>query len=209
MLTNRRVFNRLMAVLRAVVNGRFFISKEIEDYLWENMDEITTIKKTQPLCYQGRVPTHAYFVVRGLIMLSYEDRIGKRHLPRVYREDRICGLISFILQLPSLYRIDVTKGGMLLCISHKALEGLYAIDNRMKEFVYATSMHFEHYKEQLRENLLFDKTADEKVAEFYEAFPGLLNTRRIMLDEDIALYLHTSKTALKRSRGVYEERLGR
>jgi CRP-like cAMP-binding protein len=206
MLKNRNIFIRLMTVLRAIAR-RILLSKQFEDHLWEDMEEMTDIKTRRPLCRQGQIPTHAYFVVRGMITLSYKDPSGKRHVTRMYRENRICGLISFILQLPSLYTIEVSKGAMLLSIDHQALTRLYQIDERLKEFVLVTSMHYEHYKEQFRENLLFDKTSNQKVEEFYEIFKGLLNTRRVVLDEDIALYLHISPSALIKARRVYRNKL--
>jgi len=175
-----------------------------EHYLWKEMDECH-FKITTVLCRQGHITRDAWFVVRGFITLSYVDENGQKHVMRIYRENRICGLISFILQRRSLYTIEASKDAMLLSISYEALAGLYKMDPRMELFVLKASMEYEHYKEQFRENLLFGKSAEEKVAEFYSIFKALLNTRRVILDEDVAWYLHISVRALRLARTAYRK----
>lgn len=207
MINNERFFQRLMTVLRSI-DRRFFLPKAFEDYLRDHMKEIYYSWDKRILCEEGSIPSCAYFIIRGFITLSFYDDNGTKYVMRIYRENRICGLISFIHQLKSNYTITMSKDSILLSIDHRSLTGLYDLDERLKEFVLVTSLHYEHYKEQFRETILGSENADVKVRMFYDSFKGLLGRRGIVTDEDIASYLHISVAALKRSRERYKKERG-
>lgn len=201
MLINKRIFARLMALLRSI-NPQMMLPLSFEHFLWQHMNEMHC-KTNTILEHQGKKPKHAYFVVRGFITLHYIDKEGEKHVTRIYRENEICGLISFIAQLASPYTIEVSKGAMLLSVSNKAMQQLYTEMPGMKEFAMRTSMEYESHMEQLRENML-SKSVDEKVAQFYDTFTGPLHKRKIINDEDIIRYLLICLTSLKNARRRYK-----
>ena len=187
MLNNRKTFERLMAVLRAV-DPKISLPAGFEEYLWANMQVEDLCRVERMLEQEGATPRKAYFVVRGLVIVEgYVN--GLPYLQSIYRENTIVGLNAFMKHEVSLQSVSGTKDTLVWSISHKCMEEIYRTWPGLRAFALQTALNYLEVK-QLQRSAFQALEEKERVLGFYQVYAGLLPVRKSRLsDKRIASYL--------------------
>ena len=169
--------------------------------IWKEMKAEPVYAGVFVLEREGEVPTKAYYVLRGFVLVyGYLEGRGE-YVCRIYRPGSLVVLDCFMYRQRSAYVVKSAKYAVLRSISFKTLERLYAMIPGMRDFALQAAASAVSYENSIREQLLALPVAD-RVVQFYKLFTGLLPARLSPLpDEAIADFLAISRYQLRRARG--------
>jgi len=199
MLNNDKSFKRLMNLLRGI-DPKNPLPQELEDYLLMCMIVEDYCKKECMLEEEGKVPKKAYYVVRGKVKVYAYCSDGVRYLYRIYRDNTIVALKSFMEQEISEYDIVACRNTLIWSIGSGHMQYIYDAMPGMRELALKTALKYSEVTEKLRTDLLA-KDMDTRVLDFYGIFDGLLPARTgPVRDEDVAAFLAITENQLKDAR---------
>ncbi|SEM43526.1 Cyclic nucleotide-binding domain-containing protein [bacterium A37T11] len=147
---------------------------------------------------QGEVINKALYVSSGFVLLYYIDLKGKKQVMRIYRPGSIIAGASFMLKMASPYYLQACKGSYLLSLTAGEMDAIYKDFAGTEEL--ARLLVAARELEELERNTLLNQGGADKVQEFYTVYPELRKPGEIVLDADIASYLHMSESRLREHR---------
>lgn len=197
MLTNERLFARLLAAIRFIPSCKD-LPPGMEDYLQQHMLDEPLCKKKMLLHEQDKVLNKAYFLISGYAMLHYFDDNGIMQVLRIYKPNQFIGVECLINRCPTRYSITAFKGAVLWSIDEKHMGMMMKKINGTSDYILACTDNCKE-KELLRESFL-NKGLMDRVKMFYMVFNGLLPAGSIMTDAQIASYLRIGPKTLRKIR---------
>lgn len=190
MLTIEKALQALMTLLRSI-KPNLMLPVLLEPFLKAHMDEYTP-KRNEVLVAQGKKPKYAYFIIRGYIYVTYNDKKGHKKIKRFYKENEIVAFVSFLERTESPYTIKAGRDTLLSRISRDTMEKMFEQWAEMRVFSDLVVMGYDETQDEIR-NRLLQMPAKERVAEFYlELYPCLLPTIKVRLNYYIGMYLKIS-----------------
>jgi CRP-like cAMP-binding protein len=199
MLNNRKVFKRLMALLRKI-DPKKPLPPELDDYLWKNMEVEDYCFKLKDLETEGKVPGKAYYVVRGFVIVYGFDEKLNRYVFRIYKENSIVALNSFMEQTVSTFTIVACKDTLVWSITDEEMQNIYGKMDGMHNVALKAALQYSDLQEEARAVLLALEV-DERVMEFYKRYKGLLPPKHSPIrDACIACFLGIDRNLLRRTR---------
>ena len=152
-------------------------------------------KKHQFLIQQGDAVTHAYFVVSGLLKLSYADTNDKEHILYFAMEDWwVTDEQSYFTRTKATMSLDCLEDTGVFGISLENYEKLLAALPKMEHFFLKKS-HFGYIALQRRILSLLTSSAKERYEQLLMQYPSLIQRVNKTL---LASYLGVSRETLSR-----------
>ena len=152
-------------------------------------------KKHQFLIQQGDDVTHAYFVVSGLLKLSYSDANDKEHILYFAMEDWwVTDEQSYFTRTKATMSLDCLEDTCVFGISLENYEKLLAALPKMEHFFLKKS-HFGYIALQRRILSLLTSSAKERYEQLLMQYPSLIQRVNKTL---LASYLGVSRETLSR-----------
>ena len=152
-------------------------------------------KKHQFLIQQGDDVTHAYFVVSGLLKLSYTDTNDKEHILYFAMEDWwVTDEQSYFTRTKATMSLDCLEDTGVFGISLENYEKLLAALPKMEHFFLKKS-HFGYIALQRRILSLLTSSAKERYEQLLMQYPSLIQRVNKTL---LASYLGVSRETLSR-----------
>jgi CRP-like cAMP-binding protein len=152
-------------------------------------------KKHQFLIQQGDEVTHAYFVVSGLLKLSYTDTNDKEHILYFAMEDWwVTDEQSYFTRTKATMSLDCLEDTGVFGISLENYEKLLAALPKMEHFFLKKS-HFGYIALQRRILSLLTSSAKERYEQLLMQYPSLIQRVNKTL---LASYLGVSRETLSR-----------
>jgi len=184
-----------MAALRSIYPN-VPLPEGLEEFLWNHMIVEAFCKKKRVLEREGEVPKNAYYVLNGKVTVEgFAD--GLPYTECIYRENTIVALNAFLKQEKSLHTITATAGTLVWSISNETMLEMYQKWPEMKALALQAALNYMELKRAQRSSLLA-LPEEERAAEFYKAFKGLLPARQSPIrDAEIAGYLAMPLRALR------------
>lgn len=192
---NRKTFDRLMALLRAIC-PEIPLPVGFEQFLWQHM-------KVEPLCKVRRVleceglkPKKAYYVVNGLVLVQgFAD--GSAYTASIYREHTIVAMNAFMKGKKAIHQITGTRDALVWSIRRESMLLLYKQWPEMKAMALQTALDYIELK-KIQRSALLALSEEERIIKFYEVFKGLLPPKQSPLrDKEIASYLSLTEDGLR------------
>lgn len=153
------------------------------------------LKKHQYLIQENELVTHIYFVIKGLLKVSYIDSEGKEHIIQFAMENWwVSDFHSFYNGVPSVMTIDCLEDVELVYISKENLEQICFENHKMEHF-FRIKNSFGYVALQQRILALLTTNAKERFEKFAHQYPELLQR---VSKSVIAAYLGVSRETLSR-----------
>ncbi len=153
MLSNKKIVDRLMALLRTI-DPQVPLPQELEARLIDRMGEEPFCKRARILQPRNRIPGHAYYIVTGYVIVFAFNEEGVRHPFRIYQKNMIVVLDCFMKQYKSPFMIWACRGTSVYSISTEHIKAIYRDMSGMEEYAWKTASAFQVLFERLRDSFL-------------------------------------------------------
>lgn len=184
-----------MEELLSYLTGICPLSDELISYLQHHL-QVKMVEKNDLLLRQGRVCSHIYFILKGVMRCFYEKQ-GREVNNWVYREsDVIVSVSSYFSQRPSRENIQALENTTLIGVSFQEYE-----------FMKKNFMEFNYLRAELLEkyySLVDNWTYDLKMQPAEEKYQSLLKSQPWLFEripaKEIAKLLGMKEETLSRIR---------
>lgn len=154
-----------------------------------------THKKREFLFQRGDSVQYAYFVVSGLLMLTYDDDSGKQHVVSFAMEDWWeSDFQAYYNNTKAVMSLQCLEDSTLLCISLKNCQKLCASLQKIEHFFHKKS-NAGNIGSQQRILSFLTSNANERYEQLIKRYPSLLQRVSKSL---LASYLGVSRETLSR-----------
>lgn len=156
---------------------------------------IKNFKKGDFLIEKGNRNVDAYFIISGLLKLSYDDEQGKEHIVSFAMEDWWeSDFSAFYSQAPATMHLQCLENTMVYSLTYTNYQKLCAEQPKMEQFFLKKSSNG-HIASQQRILSFLSNTAKERYNELLKKQPTLLQRVPKTL---LASYLGVSRETLSR-----------
>jgi CRP-like cAMP-binding protein len=154
-----------------------------------------TYKKRKFLFQKGESVKFAYFVVSGLLMLVYNDALGKQHIVSFAMEDWWeSDFLAYHTQTKATLSLQCLEDTEVFCLSLKDYHKVCADLQKMEHF-FLTKANAGHIGSQQRILSFLTSNAKERYEQLLKRYPSLIQRVPKTL---LASYLGVSRETLSR-----------
>lgn len=158
---------------------------------------IKSYKKRAFLIERGKSVKYSYFVVSGLLMLGYEDELGKEHIVSFAMEDWWeSDYRAYHTQTKATMSLQCLEDTDVFCLSLQGYQQLCAGLPKMEHF-FLTKANRGHIGSQQRILSFLTSDAKERYEQLLQRYPSLFQRVSKTL---LASYLGVSRETLSRFR---------
>ncbi|THU40353.1 Crp/Fnr family transcriptional regulator [Niastella caeni] len=153
------------------------------------------VKKHQFLIQEGDSVNHSYFVVSGLLKLSYTDANDKEHILHFAMEDWwVSDYKAYFTKAKATMSLDCLEDANVFCLSLDDHNKLCGSLPKMEHF-FLTKSHYGYIASQQRILSLLTTSAKERYEQLLIQYPSLIQRVNKTL---LASYLGVSRETLSR-----------
>lgn len=183
-----------MKQLRQVMQQMISISdEELNDFLSNAKSKI--FKKNELLSQPNLVPNEIYFIEKGLIRVSVTDSAGNEHTIHFGLENQfITDYSNFILQQPSIYRLQALEETQVVILPRSTIEWGYANLTDGQKMGRLIAEYYYIYQDNRIKNS-YVRTPKQRYDSITDVFPNIHNR---VPQHMIASYLGISPIHLSR-----------
>jgi CRP-like cAMP-binding protein len=152
-------------------------------------------KKREFLIREGEIVRYSYFVVSGLLMLVYNDELGKQHIVFFAMEDWWeSDFLAYFTQTKATMSLQCLEDTAVFCLSREDYQKLCAGLQKMEHFFLKKS-NAGHIGSQQRILSFLTSSAKARYEQLIKQYPSLLQRVPKTL---LASYLGVSRETLSR-----------
>jgi len=190
---NDNTLAKLLDILKNVSD----LGKPFENYIKKVMVAKQCLK-THILHKEGSITERAYYVSYGFILAYYFTKSGNLRVVKILGPGSIVAGHGFLNHKKSKYNLMVFKDTYVLEITYEQMQSGYVEVPGMQELAMLTKEGFED--EELAQDEVLSKSAEERVIDFYTKYPMLIPPGAMIKDLFVASLLRISPDHLRHIR---------